>query len=182
MRLMSGEIHADDGEVRQLRQPHRRPVAGSAQGPRRHGVRRRAAGPGRARRRPGALPPPAPRRRRHRHGRAGRACRRGSRPGNGWQLEQRVEAGDQQARPARGRRVRGAVGRHEAPRAAGAGAGRRARPAAARRADQPPRHRIDRLAGGVPARISPAAWCSSPTTAPSCATSPRGSSRSIAAR
>ena len=46
-----------------------------------------------------------------------------------------------------------AVGRVQAARAAGPGAGGRGRPAAAGRADQPPRHPVDPLAGEVPGRL-----------------------------
>ena len=46
--------------------------------------------------------------------------------------------------------------RHEEARRAGAGAGRGARHAAARRADQPPRPRFDRLARGTAARLQAA--------------------------
>ena len=60
---------------------------------------------------------------------------------DGWSLEQRVELVLDTPRPAGRRHRRHAVRRLEAPRAAGAGAGRAARSAAARRADQSPRHR-----------------------------------------
>ena len=43
------------------------------------------------------------------------------------------------------------LGRRADARVAGAGAGRRPRPAAARRAHQPPRHRVARVAGDAPA-------------------------------
>jgi ATP-binding cassette subfamily F protein uup len=65
-----------------------------------------------------------------------------------WEREVRLE----DLIAARGLAARGvlrAVRRPEAPRAARARAGRPARPAAARRADQPPRPRVDPLAGGI---------------------------------
>ena len=52
----------------------------------------------------------------------------------------------------------------EEARGAGAGAGGRARGAAARRADQPPRHRRHRMAGRTADRFRRHACCSSPTT------------------
>ena len=79
------------------------------------------------------------------------------------------------------RQRRHAVGRLAAPRAAGARARRPAGPAAARRADEPSRHRGDDVARGVPHRPTRAPWCSSRTTASSCRTSRRASSSSIAA-
>ena len=54
--------------------------------------------------------------------------------------------------------------------------------AAARRADQSPRHRGDRVARVVPRRVSRAPSCSSRTIARSCSGSPPASSSSIAAR
>ena len=56
------------------------------------------------------------------------------------------------------------------------------RPARARRADQPPRHRRHRLAGGPPRRPTGAGWCSSPTTATCSTGSPPGCSSSTGAR
>ena len=50
-------------------------------------------------------------------------------------------------------------------RLAGAGAGRRSRPAAARRAHQPPRHRVARVARAAPGRARRRRSCWSPTTA-----------------
>ena len=61
------------------------------------------------------------------------------------------------AAPGRHARHRQPVRRHEEARRAGAGAGGRARRAAARRADQPPRPRLDRLARGAAASASRAA-------------------------
>ena len=58
----------------------------------------------------------------------------------------------------------------------------RGRPAGARRAHQPPRHRRHRLAGGPPGRASAAGWCWSPTTATCSTGSPPGSSSSTGAR
>ena len=58
---------------------------------------------------------------------------------------------------------------------------RKARHPAARRADQPSRRRIRRLARTHPARLSPAPSSSSPTTATSSTTSPTGSWKSSAA-
>ncbi len=58
-----------------------------------------------------------------------------------------------------------------------------ARPAAARRADQPPRHRGDRLARGLPASgLAGSAGVRHPRPRASCARWPRASSRSTAAR
>ena len=56
------------------------------------------------------------------------------------------------ALPARRRRCDDALGRREAPRRALPAAAATARPAAARRADQPSRRRIGRLAGALPRR------------------------------
>ena len=67
------------------------------------------------------------------------ACSTSSNERDGWRIEQRVEMVLVAARPAARRHRRHAVGRMAAARAAGAGAGRTAGPAAARRADQPPR-------------------------------------------
>ena len=97
----------------------------------RPGARRRARPPGRAlRRRAGPL-------RRARRLRAGGAGARD--PGR-----PRLLAGDA------GRRRRRAVGRLEDARGAGAHPVDAPRRAAARRADQPPRHRVDHLARGLP--------------------------------
>ena len=74
-----------------------------------------------------------------------------------------------------------AVRRMAPARAPWQGARVRAGPAAARRAHEPSRHRRDPVAGGAPARLTPARCCSSRTTARSSRTSPRGSSSSIAA-
>ena len=63
-------------------------------------------------------------------------------------------AGAVPAEPARRRRRRHAVGRLAPARAARAGAGGAAGPAAARRADEPPRHRRHHLARGLPRRLS----------------------------
>ena len=70
-----------------------------------------------------------------------------------WNWEQRVDTTLHQLHLDGERRDRRALRRHEEARRAGAGAGRRARRAAARRADQPPRPRLDRLAGGAAARL-----------------------------
>ena len=60
-----------------------------------------------------------------------------------------------------------AAGRPEGPRAAGAGALRPSRSAAARRTDQPPRPRLDSLAGATSCSATTARWSSSRTTATS---------------
>ena len=80
--------------------------------------------------------------------------------------------GDQRdaARPRLPRRrsrplARHLLGRRADARVAGAGAGRRPRPAAARRADEPPRHRLAGVARDAPAARSTPRSCSSPTTA-----------------
>ncbi len=75
-----------------------------------------------------------------------------------------------------------AVGRLQAARAAGAGAGRRPRRAAARRADQPPRHPLHPLAGEVPRRLRRRARWSSRTISASSTTSPPTSSTSTTGR
>ena len=69
---------------------------------------------------------------------------------HGWSLDQRVTETLERLDLDGDADVRAAVRRHEAPRAAGARAGVVARPAAAGRADQPPRHRGDRLARRIP--------------------------------
>ena len=75
-------------------------------------------------------------------------------------------------------------GRGADPRLAGPGAGVEARPAAARRAHQPPRHRVARMAGGLSRRASTPPSSSSPTTAgswrrsaPRCSSSRPGAAR-----
>ena len=92
------------------------------------------------------------RRRRHASGRARRHRRRRG----------RLRGGGQRRHPAPGaRHPRGAApqddvgdaGRAESSRAAGAGAVRQARGAAARRADQPPRPRLDSLGAGISAPL-----------------------------
>ena len=75
-----------------------------------------------------------------------------------------------------------AVGRLQAARAAGAGARRRPRRAAARRADQPPRHPLHPLAREVPRRLPRRARSSSRTTSASSTTSRRTSSTSTTGR
>ena len=71
-----------------------------------------------------------------------------------WSLERNVEiAMDALRCPPDDADVTHAVGRRAAPRRAVPAAARRARPAAARRADQPPRRRVGRLAGAVPAGL-----------------------------
>ena len=75
----------------------------------------------------------------------------------GRQREHRPAARDRRRRAAPGavgRRDRQAVGRREAPRRAVPDAAVQARHAAARRADQPPRRRVGRLARAVPAALS----------------------------
>ena len=79
----------------------------------------------------------------------------------GWTWEQRVETTLHRLALDGERTLGDAVRRHEEARRAGAGAGRRARRAAARRADQPPRPGRDRLARGAARRCDcdAAAWC-----------------------
>ena len=133
--------------------------------PQRHRQVDAAADPG------GDLPPDsrhraAAARRARRAAGAGRAAVGGShRRRGGRRRPRRARRARRMAAPAPGRHGdvapvaaarrdrRHAVGRMEAPRAAGARAGRPAGPAAARRADQSPRHRGDHLARIVPRRL-----------------------------
>ena len=99
-------------------------------------------------------------------------------------LERRAQRRDRDggaALPARRRRRHDALGRREAPRRARPAAAPAPRPAPARRADQPPRRRVRRVAGALPRRVRRARSSPSPTTATSSTTSRSGSSSSTAA-
>ena len=85
------------------------------------------------------------------------------------------------AAAAAGRRRHDALGRRAAPRGAVPAAAAVARPAAARRTDQPPRRRIGGVARALPQGLSRAPSSPSRTIATSSTTSPAGSSSSIAA-
>ena len=98
-----------------------------------------------------------------------------------WNWEQRVETTLSHLAPRRRANHRRALGRDEEARRAGARAGRRPRRAAARRADQPPRPRFDRLARGAAGRLQGQRHGRSRTTAPSSTRSRRASSSSTAA-
>ena len=160
-RMIVGEEAPDEGDVsvpeeaddRLLPAGRRGDVGplGARRGDRRQRPRRRSAS--RARRaaardgRSGA---------RRRHGRDPRALRRGA---GGVRAPRRLRAREPGARGAARprlrrradrRRRRRAVGRLEDARRDGARAARPARRAADGRADQPPRHRVDHLARGVP--------------------------------
>ena len=74
-----------------------------------------------------------------------------------------------------------ALGRRAAPRRALPAAALVARPAAPRRADEPPRRRVGRVARALPRRLQGHGRSRSPTTATSSTTSPAGSSSSTAA-
>ena len=165
---------------------HRRAArAGSARRRRRHDLRRRRGG---TRRRRARCSRAITRRViAWRQTRATRRCAssidcitRSTRP-DAWQMQYARRDGARASRARRRRAVRARVRWTQAADAARARARARARRAAARRADEPPRHRRHRVDGGFLIDRGTHARCSSRTIARSCAAWRRASSSSIAA-
>ena len=163
LKLIAGELHADTGEIRlpngTAHRPRRPGSAGRAAEPARHraGRRHRArSAAGRGRDTPPtatASPTSITRLARHRAPIPRRRARPQILAGLGFDAEA-------QQRP-----VQRLLRRLAHARGAGGGAVRRARPAAAGRADQPPRPRSDAVARGLPARAIRTPSCWSATTA-----------------
>ncbi len=101
---------------------------------------------------------------------------------DGWNLDTTLEyAMDALRCPPGDADHRHALRRRAPSRGAVPAAAASARPAVARRADQPPRCRVGRMAGAAPAGLRAARWSRSPTIATSWTTSPAGSWSSTAA-
>ena len=167
MKLLTGELAAAEGHGRRGPQARRAPAGPVRVRPvprHRHGHHgQRAAVEALQERDVLYAKADADRRRRHAPRRARGHRRRG----------RRLLGGERRRRPAAGPRHPGraaraddggAAGRTEGPRAAGAGALRPSRGAAARRADEPPRPRLDPLAARVPRSATTARSSSSRTT------------------
>ena len=115
--------------------------------------------------------------------RAGRRCRsRSTATTPGRSTRRSTARWTRCACPEGDRDVDDALGRRAPPRRALPAAALLARPAAARRADEPPRRRVGRLARALPRRVQGHGRSPSPTIATSSTTSPAGSSSSTAAR